>query len=41
MVVCVDDDAETFVSGDADVETDEEEREDEEAPPSWYVAETK
>ena len=36
----MDDDAETFVGGDADVEADEEEGEDEEAPPSGYVAET-
>ena len=40
MVVGVNDDAETFVGGDADVETDEEEGEDEKAPPSGHVAKT-
>lgn len=39
-MVGVNNDAETFVGGDADVEADEEEGKDEEAPPSRYMAET-
>ena len=35
MVVRVDDDAEALIGCDADVETDEEEGEDEEAVPAW------
>ena len=39
-MIGVDNNTETFVSGHANVEADEEEGEDEEAPPSRYMAET-